>query len=133
MTVRAVSHLNNKPLTDEQQEAFDASCSIVSRSRAKELLQLYKWKNGGCLAGLERPDIAFIDLQQVESNRVHLIRFHLLQINESIKGLDKWRQAPPLTLSLLRPPPPRQAAAANSILSSVLCFRLWWASLQAEV
>ena len=53
-----VSHLNNKPLSDEQQAAFDASCTVVSRSRAKELLQLYKWKNGGCLAGLERPAIA---------------------------------------------------------------------------
>ena len=52
-----VSHLNNKPLSDEQQAAFDASCTIVSRSRAKELLQLYKWKNGGCLTIRQRPEI----------------------------------------------------------------------------
>ena len=64
MTVRTVSHLNNKPLTDEQQEAFDASCRIVSRSRAKELLQLHKWKNGGCLAGRERP--AIVDVSAAE-------------------------------------------------------------------
>jgi hypothetical protein len=64
MTVRAASHLNNKPLTDEQQAAFDASCTVISRSRSKELLQLYKWKNGGCLAGLERPDIGDVSREE---------------------------------------------------------------------
>ena len=62
-----VSHLNNKPLSDEQQAAFDASCTVVSRSRAKELLQLYKWKNGGCLAGRERPAIAEVSAAEDEA------------------------------------------------------------------
>jgi hypothetical protein len=59
-----VSHLNNKPLSDEQQAAFDASCEVIIQSRAKELVKLFKWKNGGCLAGLERPAIDDVSAEE---------------------------------------------------------------------
>ena len=52
-----ISHLNNKPLSEEQQAAFDASCEFISKSRAQELVKLYKWKHGGCLTIRQRPDI----------------------------------------------------------------------------
>ena len=61
---RRVSHLNNKPLTDEQQEAFDASCNVISKSRALELIKLYKWKNGGCLTIRQRPEIADVSPEE---------------------------------------------------------------------
>ena len=61
---RRVSQLNNKPLTDEQQEAFDASCDVISKSRALELIKLYKWKNGGCLTIRQRPEIADVSPEE---------------------------------------------------------------------
>jgi len=58
MRQRASSNLNNQPLTDEQQAAFEASCRVISKERAGELLKLHKWKNGGCFTIRERPEIA---------------------------------------------------------------------------
>lgn len=57
MSDRPISKLNNKPLSEEQQAAFDASCEVVSQGRAKELVRLSKWKNGGCLTIRKRPEI----------------------------------------------------------------------------
>ena len=67
MSERPVSKLDNKPLSEEQQAAFDASCEFISKDRAKEVLQLYKWKNGGCLAGRERPAIADVSAAEDEA------------------------------------------------------------------
>ena len=64
MSDRPISKLNNKPLSEEQQTAFDASCKVLSQSRAKELVRLYKWKNGGCLTIRQRPDIEDVTTEE---------------------------------------------------------------------
>ena len=44
-------------LIQEQHEAFQAACKLVSHDRAEELLRLKRWENGGCLSGLLRPEV----------------------------------------------------------------------------
>ncbi len=66
-----------------------------------------------------------------ESKQVHRRHFHL---SASLTGHKVRSQAPsPPCTPLPSPTQRHQVASANSLLSSVFCFRLWWASLQAEV
>ena len=67
MSERPVSKLDNKPLSEEQQAAFDASCEFISKDRAKELVRLYKWKNGGCLTIRQRPEIEDVTTDENEA------------------------------------------------------------------
>ena len=96
-----VSHLNNKPLTDEQQAAFDASCEVISQSRALELVKLYKWRNGGCLTIRQRPEIDDVTAAEDEAIKSFWL---------TLPGWTSWSTS----LELLSRDPRKQAAEGGT-------------------
>ena len=56
-------------LNKEQQEAFEAACTVVSLERAEAILKLKNWQHGGCLTVRTRPEIPDVSDEEDQAFR----------------------------------------------------------------